>query len=108
MLSHSLDERIAFARRWLGQILFSATDQPGPIMLRRVTRRLAEAGVDNVDTLAPQLLREQEAINTAARAEAIAGRRIPQAMKSARRAGLLDRDILAALGLTQHPLIDAT
>src|SRR6185369_1733431 len=32
MRSHSLDERIAFARRWLGQILFSATDQPGPIM----------------------------------------------------------------------------
>ena len=29
MRSHSRDERIEFARRWLGQILFSATDQPG-------------------------------------------------------------------------------
>ncbi len=108
MRSHALEERAAFARRWLGQMLFAATDQPGPIMLGRVLRRLREAGVDNADALGPQLLREQQAINAAARAEALAGQRIPQVMKSARRAGLLAPDVLDALGLADHPLIRAT
>ena len=40
MRTHALDERIDFARRWLGQILFAATDQPGPLMLARLLRRL--------------------------------------------------------------------
>jgi hypothetical protein len=105
--THPLEERIAFARRWLPQILFSATDQPGPIMLARLQRRLREAGVDG-DALGPALLREQQAINAAGRAEALAGRRLPQLMKSARRAGLLDVDILEALALRDHPLIRAT
>jgi P-aminobenzoate N-oxygenase AurF len=108
MRTHSLAERIAFARRWLGQMLFAATDQPGPIMLGRVLRRLREAGADNADALGPQLLREQQAINATDRAEALAGRRIPQLMKSARRAGLLEPDILDALGLADHPMVLAT
>ena len=77
-------------------------------MLGRLLRRLREAGVDNADTLGPQLLREQQAINATARAEAVAGRRLPQLMKSARRAGLLEADILDALGLRDHPLVVAT
>ena len=108
MRTHPLPERIGFARRWLGQILFSATDQPGPIMLGRAVRRLHEAGVDRADALGPQLLREQQEINAAERAEALSGHRIPQVMKSARRAGLLEPDILEALGLSQHPLVRAT
>ena len=108
MRSHTLQERVAFARRWLGQMLFAATDQPGPILLGRLLRRLREAGVDNADALGPQLLREQQALNAAARTDALAGRRIPQVMKSARRAGLLAPDVLDALGLADHPLIQAT
>jgi hypothetical protein len=108
MRTHKLAERVAFARRWLGQMLFAATDQPGPIMLGRVLRRLREAGVDNTDALGPQLLREQQALNATDRAEALAGRRIPQLMKSARRAGLLEPDILDALGLADHPMVLAT
>lgn len=104
---HDRDARIAFARRWLGQILFAASDQPGPIMLGRVLRRLREAGVD-ADALAPALLREQQEINARDRAEVLAGRRLPQLMKSARRAGLLDPEILEALGVAGHPLVAAT
>lgn len=108
MRSHSLDERVGFARRWLGQMLFAATDKPGPIMLARMVRRLREAGVDNADQLAPQLLREQQAINATERADAESGRQLPQVMKSARRAGLLEEDILDALGLREHPLVVAS
>ena len=108
MRTHGLAERVSFARRWLGQMLFAATDQPGPIMLGRLLRRLREAGVDDADALGPRLLREQQAINVAERAAAVSGQRIPQVMKSARRAGLLEADILDALGLAEHPLIRAT
>ena len=108
MQRHSLEERVAFARRWLGQMLFAATDQPGPILLGRLLRRLREAGVDNTEALGAQLLREQQAINAADRREAEAGRRLPQVMKSARRARLLEPDILEALGLTDHPLVLAS
>ena len=41
MRTHRLDERFAFARRWLGQMLFAATDQPGPIMLGAAAAPLA-------------------------------------------------------------------
>ena len=105
MRTHGLAERVAFARHWLGQILFAATDQPGPIMLARVLRRLREAGLDHADSLGPALLREQQEINAARRREAVAGRRLPQVLKSARRAGLLEADLLAALGLGEHPLV---
>jgi hypothetical protein len=108
MRTHPLAERVAFARHWLGQMLFSATDQPGPIMLARLVRRLREAGVANADALGPQILREQQTINAADRADALSGRRIPQIMKSARRAGLLEPDILDAVGLVEHPLVRAT
>ena len=99
MRQHSLDEQIAFARRWLGQILMVVTDQPGPLMLARLMQRLREAGVDDADRLGAQLLREQQAVNAAEAAEVLSGRRLPHLLKSARRAGLLKPEILEALGL---------
>jgi hypothetical protein len=108
MRTHSSDERIEFAQRWLGQILFASTDQPGPLMLARLLRRLNEFGLDHADRLGPALLREQQAVNSSARSEALSGRKLPQLMKSARRAGLLEDDILDALGVRQHPLVQAT
>ncbi len=105
MKQHSLDERLAFARRWLGQILAVVTDRPGPIMLTRLVHRLREAGVDDAEDLAPQMLREQRAINDAELAAAAAGKRVPHLLKSARRVGLLAPEILEGLGLTDHPLI---
>ena len=97
--------RIAFARHWMSQILGSLLDQPGPIMLARVVRRLREANVTEADKLAPQLLREQHEINAADLAEATSGLKVPHLLKSARRAGLLAPDILEALGLSSQPLI---
>lgn len=105
MRQHSPDEQIAFARRWLGQIFGVVTDQPGPILLARLIQRLRDAGVDDAERLAPQLLREQQAINAAEAAEMLAGRRVPHLLKSARRAGLLKPEILEALGLSAHPLV---
>jgi hypothetical protein len=105
MRRHSLDERVAFARRWLGQILAVVTDRPGPIMLSRVVQRLQEAGVGDADRLAPQMLREQQEINAAEHEELLAGRKVPHLLKSARRAGLLEPEVLDALGLSHHPVI---
>ena len=105
MRGHSLDRQIGFARRWLGQILAVVTDQPGPLMLSRVVQRMRDAGVDNADQLGAQMLREQRGINAAEAADAVAGRRVPHLLKSARRAGLLKPEILEALGIHTHPLI---
>ena len=105
MRRQPLDRRIAFARRWLGQILGALLDRPGPIMLHRLVRRLREAGVTDVESLAPRLLREQREINAAELAEAASGQKVPHLLKSARRAGLLEPEILEALGLASQPLI---
>jgi hypothetical protein len=105
MRQHSLDRQIGFARRWLGQILAVVMDQPGPLMLSRVVQRMRDAGVDNADQLGAQMLREQRGINAAEAADAVAGRRVPHLLKSARRAGLLKPEILEALGIQTHPLI---
>jgi hypothetical protein len=105
MDEQSLDERIRFARFWMGQILFTATDRPGPILLARLIRRLEEAGVKDAQRLAPALLEEQRALNRAEHEQLLAGRAVPQVLKSARRAGLLAPDILEALRLTDHPVL---
>ena len=68
-----LEQRVAFARLWLSQILGSLLDRPGPIFLARVVRRLRDAGVADAERLAPQMLREQQAINEAELAEAAVG-----------------------------------
>jgi hypothetical protein len=98
-------KRVAFARHWLDQILWSLVDKPGPIFLARVVRRLHEAGVKNAEALGPAMLREQREINAAELAEAVSGAKVPHLLKSARRAGLLEADILEALGLADQPLI---
>jgi hypothetical protein len=100
-----LDRRIAFARSWLGQILASILDRPGPIFLQRVLRRLRDAGVADAERLAPQMLREQQEINAAELADAVAGKKVPHLLKSARRVGLLEPEILAALDFGRHPLV---
>jgi len=105
MCAQPLARRVAFARQWMGQILGSLMDKPGPIMLGRVVRRLREAGVADADALAPRLLREQREINARELADAASGARVPHLLKSARRAGLLAPDILDALGLLQQPLL---
>jgi hypothetical protein len=97
--------RIAFARQWMGQILGSLMDKPGPIFLGRVVRRLREAGVADAERLGPRMLAEQQEINAAELAEAAAGTRVPHLLKSARRVGLLEPEILDALGLGDHPLL---
>jgi hypothetical protein len=97
--------RVAFAGRWLGQILGVVTDGPGPIMLARLVGRLHEAGVDDAEAYAPRMLAEQQALNAAELDAAARGEKVPQLLKSARRAGLLEPDILAALGCAEHPLI---
>jgi len=97
--------RIAFARAWLGQILGSLMDKPGPIFLARVTRRLRDAGVADADTLAPAMLREQRELNARELADAASGVKVPHLLKCARRAGLLEPEILEALGLARQPLL---
>jgi hypothetical protein len=98
-------KRVGFARHWLGQILGSLMDKPGPIFLARVVRRLEDAGVANAESLAAAMLREQREINARELAEAASGAVVPHLLKSARRAGLLAPDILDALGLAKQPLI---
>jgi hypothetical protein len=98
-------KRVAFARHWLAQILASLMDKPGPIFLARVIRRLRDAGVKNAEALGPAMLREQHDINAAELAEAASGAKVPHLLKSARRAGLLEPEVLDALGLANHPLI---
>jgi hypothetical protein len=105
MRRQSLEIRVRFAGRWLGQILGSVTDRPGPIFLGRVIRRLREAGIEDADALAPQMLQEQQEINAADLAEAASGTKVPHLLKSARRAGLLEPEIVGVLGLGRHPLV---
>jgi len=100
-----LETRIAFARGWLGQILGALLDKPGPLFLARVVHRLREAGLADAERLGPQMLREQQAINEAELAEAVAGTKVPHLLKSARRVGLLEPEILDATGFGGHPLI---
>ncbi|MBM4269051.1 MAG: ferritin-like domain-containing protein [Deltaproteobacteria bacterium] len=107
MKEASLDERIGFTQRWLGQILFSVTDRPGPLMLQRVLRRIREAGYTDTDSIAPAMLREQEEINRADQEALLSGRATPQLLKSARNVGMLAPDILEALGASGHPVLRA-
>lgn len=101
-------DRFAFARRWLDQILTLSFGQQDPTAITRVTRWLFEAGVDNSVELAGRMLQEQGAILQAELQAIQDGTRVPQELKSARRAGLMAPDILEALGLSQHPLILGT
>jgi hypothetical protein len=105
MRTNPLDRRISFARRWLGQILGSLWDRPGPIMLARTIRRLREAGVAHAEALGPQMLREQQELNAKDLGEAASGEKVPHLLKSARRAGLLAPEIVDALHIADDPLV---
>jgi hypothetical protein len=98
-------KRIGFARYWLSQILGTLMDKPGPILLSRVVRRLREAGLSDAQSLASSMLAEQQAINEQELADAASGAAVPHLLKNARRAGLLEPDIVDALGLAKLPLI---
>jgi hypothetical protein len=98
-------KRVGFARYWLSQILGTLMDKPGPILLSRVIRRLREAGVSDAQSLASAMLAEQQAINAQEIADAASGIAVPHLLKNARRAGLLEPDILDALGIASQPLI---
>src|SRR5262249_26280394 len=100
-----IEWRIGFARRWMGQILGSLLDRPGPILLARVIRRLREAGGAGAGGLAPRVLRGQQGVHRAELADAASGGTVPPLLKSARRAGLLEPEILEALDLSSEPLI---
>ena len=107
MANHSRDERIQFAQHWLPQMFGVIADQPGPLMASRVVQRLQEAGVDDAAELGRRMLIEQQEVNQSEAREVLSGRRLPHLLTSARRAGLLDADIVDALGLVEHPLVVA-
>jgi hypothetical protein len=103
--SVSTDERLAFAREWLPQILRTLEDRPGPRMVMRVAQRLGKAGADDPEGLAHRMWTEQGALDAEEVEEATSGRRVPHLLTSSRRAGLLAPEILEALDLGDHPLI---
>jgi hypothetical protein len=105
MRAQPFERRLAFTRTWLGQILGAVLDRPGPIMLARVIRRLREAGVADAERLGTRMLQEQQEINRADIEAAASGAKVPHLLKSARRAGLLEPELVDALGIATHPLI---
>jgi hypothetical protein len=108
MRQQPLETQIRFARRWLGQILGAVGDRPGPLMLSRLIERLRDAGVASPEALGPRLLQEQQEINAAEDRAVLSGRKLPHLLKNARHAGLLKPEIVAALGLQNHPLVRVT
>lgn len=98
--------RYAFASQWLPRIL-DRGGPPGPRMVERTARRLADAGVSGAEDRAARMVEEQRAIVEADREEAASGRRVSQLLTSARRAGLLAPDILRELGVADDPLVRA-
>jgi len=108
MRQQPLETQIRFARRWLGQILGAVGDRPGSLMLSRLVERLRDAGVANPEALGRRLLQEQQEINAAEDRAVLSGRKLPHLLKNARHAGLLKPEIVAALGLQNHPLVRVT
>ncbi len=98
------DERVAFARRWLPQIAGILGDG-GPAFPRLTAARLQRAGVADPEDVAARMRDEQRELDRLERAEVPAGRRVPHLLTSARRAGLLAPELLAASGLVGHPLV---
>lgn len=107
MKEASLDDRIRFANAWLPRILFTVEDRPGPLMLRQVLRRIEEAGYPDAAKLAPDLLREQQERNAEEHARVLDGTKPSHLLKSAKNVGLLAPEITDALGLSDHPLVQA-
>ena len=96
---------MAFAGKWLTQILTLSFGPQDPTALTRMTRWLYEAGEADSVGLASQIMAEQVQVAAAEFDAAARGERVPQELKSARRAGLLAPEILEALRLDGHPLV---
>ncbi|MDG2307888.1 MAG: ferritin-like domain-containing protein [Candidatus Binatia bacterium] len=107
MKEATLDERTAFAQSWLPRILFTVTDRPGPLMARQIIRRIEEAGHPDAAKLAPALLREQEQLNAQDHELLLSGQKPSHLLKSAKNVGLLAPEIVDALGVADHPLVQA-
>ena len=105
MRQQPFDRKVAFARRWLGQILgvdpgSARSDHAlarGAPAARRRRHRHGDAG-------APHAARAGRDQSCRPRGRHV-GSKVPPLLKSARRAGLLEPDILEALGVSTHPLI---
>ena len=105
-LSHlEMEEKVEFARSWLDRILQLNFGEQDPVPLQRVTRWLFEAGRRDGLKLAAEMLSEQTLVTAAQYQAAASGEAVPQELKSARRAGLLQPEILEALNLAEHPLV---
>lgn len=105
MSRSTMDEQVAFAGRWLGQILTLSFGQQDATAVSRTTRWLYEGGVSNSVELASQMMQEQLQVSAVEFEAAASGKRVPQELKSARRAGLLRPEILEGLRLADHPLV---
>lgn len=105
MKAQPLERRIKFAGNWLPHVLGALSDQPGPLFASRVVKRMKEAGVENADELGNKMLQEQQAVNKKEAEDVFSGRRLPHLLTSARRAGLLEKPIVEALGVADHPLV---
>ena len=101
------EERIAFAQSWLPRILFTITDRPGPLLCRQIVRRIEEAGYSDAAKLAPDLLSEQQELNARDHALLLSGQKPSHLLKSAKNVGLLEPEIVEALGLQDHELVRA-
>jgi hypothetical protein len=108
MKRNTLEDQINLSRGVLSAVFDVVMDRPDRVMLTRVLRRLEEAGVNNLISIGESMLREQQILNGEAHCDAIAGKRLPHILKSARRAGFLKPEILEELKLTNHPLITGT
>lgn len=100
-----LDERITFARRWLNQMLPMTFGGQDPVTPQRLMRWLYDAGAPDAVQLGMTMMAEQLPIMQKQYEDVTTGKRVPQELKSARRAGLMAPEILEALGLSDHPVI---
>jgi hypothetical protein len=105
LLGMTLDEQVAFASQWLPQILTLPFNHQDPLTISRTVRWLREAGVDNSLQVCRQMMAEQGAVLERRTRQIARGTDMPQELKSARAVGLLKPEILEALNLQHHPLL---
>jgi hypothetical protein len=99
------DDRLEFAKHWLGRIVGILSDTARRGAPRRTEARLRRIGVDDPEGIAARMAEEQGSLDAEEREARRSGRRVPHLLTSARRAGLLADDLLEPLGLRDHPLV---